>query len=232
MNQKVTTEIKDTICSSCFCGNQKFLHHVWDGHKSQKICTSCVLFSNRLYFCPTCFYVPSEQSELVVICNRCRSLTHAKCLAANEKPAGAPFVCSTCKDPSRLVFTLKKFEVEGDNGRYEGIDKNAAKLLLTAAKIVCKSLVKVTDDADYDAMIDVTKAVSAKKTAKWAVEQTMNLEKSNHGPSLIDSVTDNEEDSSLETLRETKKLHRLLIGNATSEGQNGRVAMEIDLNKN
>lgn len=229
MDTKFTPELKDTTCGSCFCKDQKFLHHVWDGDKGSKICTSCVLFANKQSFCPTCF--DGFSGGDVICCERCESLTHDYCFPGNSS-RGAPFACATCRDSKRLVFRLSDLKVKGDNGHNKGIDMHAARLLLTAAKIVQRSISKARDEANDSAMKQVLKAVWSKKKAQRALKRVLKFDEStNDGPSLIDDSTDSEEDSSPETLSETGRLQRLSIEGAPSGVQSGRMTMRIDLNE-
>ncbi|XP_021973369.1 uncharacterized protein LOC110868505 isoform X3 [Helianthus annuus] len=178
---------------SCFCKDQKFLHNHWEGTKGHKICTSCVLFANKNSFCPTCFDIIAGTEELIE-CVGCKSNTHVECVLDKDKPS--LFECLTCKSPKRLVFDLKLKELKGT----KVMDKEAALLLLTAAKIVKKLISKALDEAVNAAAKHAADTISVKKKASEAVERFMKLE---DRPSLLDPPP--------ETSRETGRLQRLSL---------------------
>lgn len=191
MNMNFTTELKDTICSSCHCVNQKFLHHVWDGSKGEKICTSCVLFSNPESFCPSCFAVHDFRlGEKLIPCIGCRSLTHNVCFASNGC-VSVPHKCSTCINPMRLVFLLEDLKEKGVDGDCKCLDQDAVELLLTAANIVSKSLSEEQAASEKYAWKRVADALEEKEKATAALNSLMEIEdvKNNryiNGPSLLD----------------------------------------------
>ncbi|KAK9054841.1 hypothetical protein SSX86_025920 [Deinandra increscens subsp. villosa] len=170
----------DTICSFCHCAGENFVHDVWDGHngKAKKICTSCVLLEHDESFCPTCFdmHVFPSQEECIG-CSQCRSFTHARCISGND----GLFKCSTCRNADSLIFDLKE-----DKQHRKVMDMKAARLLLTAAKIVKAWTSKAHDEAVTSAIVQATNLISDKKRAVGAVERFMKFEKCNDGPSLLD----------------------------------------------
>ena len=231
MSQEITPELKDTICDRCHCVDQKFLHYVWFEGKDQKFCTSCVLFSFTLSFCPTCF-VPFKSGGItpnISRCNRCHSYSHDVCLSTNGSPVGAASMCSTCINPDGLIFMSKDIKNKGKDGFSKGIDVNAARLLFAAAKIAHISISAAHNQLTGDADIMVAEAILAKEKAKKYVNKCTKIETG--GPSVLDFLTNGEKGTSFETLVEAGRLQKLSIHGAACNGRKRRAVLGIDLNK-
>ncbi|KAD3067547.1 hypothetical protein R6Q59_018431 [Mikania micrantha] len=181
MNQ---IELNDTICSKCHCEDPKFLHHFWDGNKGLKMCTSCILFENKKYFCPTCFdIIVSPWKEECTSCVECKSDTHTRCISGNE----LPFKCSTCRNGDSLIFDIKELKSKEGKGCYKVMDMKAARLLVTAAKIVKKLISKAHDDAANAALMHARDTILVNEKVKGLVNRFIKFEEWNDGPSLLDT---------------------------------------------
>ncbi|XP_024967335.1 uncharacterized protein LOC112507131 isoform X1 [Cynara cardunculus var. scolymus] len=211
MNQTFTPQFKDNFCNNCGYQEPRFLHRVWYEDRIQSFCTSCILLSHKQSFCPTCLSFHDFNSEgMFIRCPKCLSFSHPSCFYSNRNSSEAPSMCSSCMNPNRLVSALKKFKARGDKGSINGMDKNIADLLLTAAKIATMSISKAAEASKSSAENLANKTVLAKKKAIAAINHVVeyvdreykryNVGEGNDdddGPSLLDFSSD--EDCSTET---------------------------------
>ncbi|XP_076913507.1 uncharacterized protein LOC143572167 [Bidens hawaiensis] len=196
MNQSITTDLTDTTCSLCHCKHQTFLHDVLykrnepdvliERYELRKICPSCVLFEHLEFYCPECFDLHDGTGEFICCCD-CESKTHLKCLSDEEDVT--EFKCSTCNHPKRLIFDLKELKdvkPRVDNVPWKLVDVQAARLLLTSARIADKLMSKARDESLSYAAMRANEAVSYREKATGAMSLFEKVKERNDRPFLLD----------------------------------------------
>ncbi|XP_016512251.1 uncharacterized protein LOC107829290 [Nicotiana tabacum] len=170
-----------TACGNCGVEERCFLHHVRHRGIFRRLCTNCVLRLNTQSFCPTCLLVydpsppPSSSSNGLVSCQKCYSLSHNSCVGLNPPH---PYVCPLCVNPNSPVFTLKKGnDVVGVvNEDAMVIDKQAARVLLTAARIAAGTMNKAAVAAKVEAERRAKDAAFTRKRAREALDHVAYLD--------------------------------------------------------
>lgn len=136
-------------------------------------------------------------------------------------------MCSSCKDPKRLIFVPKELNLKGYKGNYKGMDIKDAQLLLTAAKVGCMLMCRVHEELQDYAMVRIVEAVVEHKKAKLGVIRAMKYQdlknKDPNADSLVD-FSNSEDDKSSETLSDSGRMKRVI-----DEGE--VVVLDIDLNE-
>ncbi|XP_057798295.1 uncharacterized protein LOC131014359 [Salvia miltiorrhiza] len=175
-----------TVCGNCGAEERRLLHQVRHRSIFRRLCTTCVLRLHPQAFCPTCFQVyPSTlPNDVVRTCVKCYSHSHSHCVDAAGAPPPNPYVCPLCVNPSAPIFKLKSakdanVEIDGAmNARAENcrvMDRDAAKMLLAAAKIASTSMNKAAVAAKAEAERRVKEAAYTRKRAKEALEHVAHL---------------------------------------------------------
>ncbi|KAL8545327.1 hypothetical protein ACS0TY_005489 [Phlomoides rotata] len=163
-----------TACGNCGMEDQLLLHNVRYRGSFRHLCTTCVLRLHPQSFCPTCFqvYPPPPPNGAVLTCVRCGSSTHSQCVSAPPKP----YICPLCVNPNACVFKLKPAEKDNAEGLCVlMMDRDAARKLLAAAKIVCASLNKAAAAAKAEAERRAKEAVLTRRKAQEALEHLAHL---------------------------------------------------------
>ncbi|KAL8222899.1 hypothetical protein R6Q57_020298 [Mikania cordata] len=168
-----------TVCGQCGVEERKLLHNVRLRGNFRRLCTSCVLRLHPQCFCPSCLGVYDRSPpDDAVVCYKCYSSSHPNCVS--PPPAGtiassrSPSPCSSCLNPSLLVFNPRRVE----NGTRNGgrvIDSDAARLLLAAGKIASMSMNKAEVAAAMEAERRSKEAAYTKKRAREALDHVVKL---------------------------------------------------------
>ncbi|KAH6783221.1 hypothetical protein C2S52_008180 [Perilla frutescens var. hirtella] len=176
-----------TACGNCGAEERRLLHQVRHRSIFRRLCTTCVLRLHPQAFCPTCFqvYAPTPPNDAVRTCVKCYSHSHSHCVeSASVGGGGNPYVCPLCVHPNAPVFKLKSAKeanvavVEAMNARIEDcrvMDRDAAKMLLAAAKIASTSMNKAAVAQKAEAERRVKEAAFTRKRAKEALEHVAHL---------------------------------------------------------
>ncbi|KAG6415586.1 hypothetical protein SASPL_122999 [Salvia splendens] len=167
-----------TGCSNCGAHERHLLHQIRCRSGFKRVCTTCVLRLHPQAFCPTCFlvYPPTLPNDVVRACDKCYSHSHSHCVDTNGAPPPKPYVCPLCVNPNAPIFKLKSAEEANlaiDNVRVQNcrvMDREAAKMLLAAAKIATTSMNKAVLNAKNEAEKRVKEAAYTRKRAKEALE--------------------------------------------------------------
>lgn len=179
-----------TTCGNCGAEERRLLHQVRHRSIFRRLCTTCVLRLHPQAFCPTCFqvYAPTPPNDAVRTCVKCYSHSHSHCVESAGGGGGGPppnpYVCPLCVHPNAPVFKLKSAKeanivaVEAMNARIEDcrvMDRDAAKMLLAAAKVASTSMNKAAVAAKAEAERRVKEAAFTRKRAKEALEHVAHL---------------------------------------------------------
>ncbi|CAI9262855.1 unnamed protein product [Lactuca saligna] len=166
MNQNTNTKLNKFICSKCYCDDQKLIHNIFYRSQYQRLCTSCVLFTCKEFFCPTCFGVHGLITQgTLITCRRCNSKSHPLYFSSNPSPPGGPPMCASCVNPEKLIFNPKGLRMKGVDRVVKLIGDKAIVLFLTAAKVGGLLMCGVSEELDYDGGMLVTETVIEHKKA-------------------------------------------------------------------
>ncbi|XP_041991128.1 uncharacterized protein LOC121742145 [Salvia splendens] len=173
-----TTIPAATGCSNCGAHERRLLHQIRCRSGFKRACTTCVLRLHPQAFCPTCFlvYPPTLPNDVVRTCDKCYSHSHSHCVDTNGAPPPKPYICPLCVNPNAPIFKLKPVEDANlviDNVRVQNcrvMDRDAAKMLLAAARIASTSMNKAAANAKNEAEKRVKEAAFTRKRAKEALE--------------------------------------------------------------
>ncbi|KAL1558828.1 hypothetical protein AAHA92_09244 [Salvia divinorum] len=172
-----------TCCGNCGAHERRLLHQIRYRSNFKRLCTTCVLRLHPQAFCPTCFlvYPPTLPNDVVWSCAKCYSHSHSHCVETNGAPPPNNYICPLCVNPNAPIFKLKSVEdanLEIDNVRVRNcrvMDRDAARMLLAAAKIASTSMNKAAVAAKAEAERRVKEAAFTRKRAKEALEHVAHL---------------------------------------------------------
>ncbi|KAL7583790.1 hypothetical protein Lser_V15G44737 [Lactuca serriola] len=228
MNQNTNTKLKEFICSKCYCDDQKLIHNILYRGEHQRLCTSCVLFTCKDFFCPTCFGVHGLITlETLIICQRCNSKSHPLCFSSNPSHSGAPPMCASCVNPDKLIFNPKGLRIKGFDRVMKLIDEKAVVLFLTAAKVGGLLMCGVSEELKDNVGMLVAKTVIERKNAVLGVIRAMrdhDLKNKNRNVDSLLDFSNSEDQYDDDTSSDNLRMQRLSIEGEVSEA----VPMERD----
>ncbi|CAI9261429.1 unnamed protein product [Lactuca saligna] len=190
-NTNTNTKLNKFVCSKCYCDDQKLIHNIFYLSQYQRLCTSCVLFTCKEFFCPTCFGVHGLiTQETLITCQRCNSKSHPLCFSSNPSPLGAPPMCASCVNPEKLIFNPMGLRIKGVDRVMKILDEKAIVLFLIAAKVGGLLMCGVSEELDYDGGMLVTETVIERKKEILGVIRAMRDRDLKNKNRNVDSLLD------------------------------------------